>query len=124
MNTAGHNERRLYTRLEKRIAIKLYSNNHCVHQCNTCNISVGGALLDIEDPGFTINSLLEVEFGVSRWHALYKIHIPAIVVRCSEKQLAVSFETLQKDTEDLMLGSLNEIYKSKPEQQSSALNSM
>lgn len=95
-------ERRLYTRLNKRIPVSIHYNNLCVSRCSTNNISVGGALLDVQDLGLIENALIEISFGVNQWHALYGVKIPAIVVWRNETQIAVSFEMLRKDTEELM----------------------
>lgn len=102
-------ERRLYTRLEKRLPISIYYNGHCVSRCTTSNISVGGALLDDQDLGLTENALVEITFGVNKWHALYETKIPAVVVWRNESQIAVSFELLSKDTEELMQDQIDSI---------------
>ena len=104
-----YKERRLYTRLEKRIPVNVYYNSHCICHCYTANISVGGVLLDIDDLGLTENSLVEITFGVKPWHSLHEVRIPAIVVWRTEAQLAISFETLQKDTEELLQGHIETI---------------
>ena len=102
-------ERRLYTRLEKRVPTSIYYNGHCVSRCTTSNISVGGALLDDQDLGLTENALVEITFGVNKWHTLYEIKIPAVVVWRNESQIAVSFELLRKDTEELMQDHIDSI---------------
>lgn len=99
---ASPGERRLYTRLEKRIPVSIHYNNHCISRCFTSNISIGGALLDVQDLGLTENALVEITFGVYQWHALHDIKIPAMVVWRTETQIAISFEMLRKDTEELM----------------------
>ncbi|MGD8591439.1 MAG: PilZ domain-containing protein [Gammaproteobacteria bacterium] len=96
-------EKRLYTRLSKRIPVSIHYNGHCVSRCSTNNISIGGALLDDQDLGLTENALIEIIFGVNQWHALYEIKLPAIVVWRNETQIAVSFELLRKDTEELLV---------------------
>ena len=95
-------ERRLYTRLNKRIPVSIHYNGHCISRCFTSNIGIGGALVEVEDLGLTENALVEISFGVNQWHALHAINIPAIVVWRNEAQIAVSFEMLRKDTEELM----------------------
>lgn len=96
-------QRRLYTRFLKRIPIRVHYNGHCVSRCFTSNVSIGGALLDAQELGFIENALVEITFGVNPWHALHDVRIPAIVVWRNETQIAVSFEALLKDTEELML---------------------
>ena len=81
-------ERRLYTRLNKRVPLSVHYNGHRISRCFTINISIGGALLDVQDLGLTQNSLVEITFGVTQWHALYEVRIPAIVVWRTEAQLA------------------------------------
>ncbi|MFN2302851.1 MAG: PilZ domain-containing protein [Anaerolineales bacterium] len=100
--SAAIDERRLYTRLTKRIPVSIHYNNHIVSRCVTNNVSIGGALLDVEDLGLTDNALVEISFGVHQWHALYNVRLPSMVVWRNETQIAVSFETLRKDAEDLM----------------------
>jgi hypothetical protein len=103
MNTLiPQDEKRLYTRLKKRVPVSIHYNGQCISHCVTSNISIGGALLDVQDLGLMKNSLVEITFGVNPWHALYEVRIPAIVVHHNEIQIAVSFETLRKDTEELM----------------------
>jgi len=102
-------ERRLYTRLKKRIPVSIHYNGHCISRCFTGNISIGGALLDVQDLGLTENALVEITFGVNQWHALHDIKIPAIVVWRDEMQIAVSFEMLRKDTEELMQDPIDSI---------------
>ncbi|KPJ91457.1 MAG: hypothetical protein AMJ53_11650 [Gammaproteobacteria bacterium SG8_11] len=99
---ASPGERRLYTRLKKKVPVSIHYNGHCVSRCFTTNIGIGGALLDVPDLGLIENALIEITFGVNQWHALYDIRIPAIVVWRNENQIAVSFEMLRKDTEELM----------------------
>lgn len=102
-------ERRLYTRITKRIPVNIHYNGHCIARCFTGNIGIGGALVDVQDLGLTKNALVEVSFGVNTWHALHKVKIPAIVVWCDEKHIAVSFELLRKDTEELMQDHIDSI---------------
>jgi hypothetical protein len=59
-------------------------------------------LLEVPDLGLTENALIEITFGVNQWHSLYAVRIPAIVVWRNETQIALSFEMLHKETEELM----------------------
>lgn len=117
MNTHLPEEvRRLYTRLNKRVPVSVHYNGNCIGRCFTSNISIGGALLDVHDLGLTQNSLVEITFGVTRWHALYEVRIPAIVIWRNETQLAVSFEMLRKDTEELMKDHIDTILADQPQE--------
>jgi len=107
-------ERRLYTRLNKRVPVSVHYNGNCISHCFTANISIGGALLDVQDLGLTQNSLVEITFGVTQWHALYEVRIPAIVVWRNDSRLAVSFETLRKDTEELLQDRIDAILADHP----------
>jgi hypothetical protein len=80
-----------------------------VSRCVTSNISIGGALLDVQDSGLTTNALVEISFGVNQWHALYEVKMPAIVAWRNDTQIAVSFEMLRKDTESLMQDHLDSV---------------
>ena len=106
---ASFGERRLYTRLRKRIPVSIHYNDHCISQCFTSNIGIGGALVDVQDLGLTENALVEISFGVNQWHALHDIKIPAIVVWRDDTQIALSFEMLRKDTEELMQDHIDSI---------------
>ena len=114
---ATHGERRLYTRLKKRVPVSIHYNGLCVSRCFTSNISIGGALLDVQDLGLTENALIEIAFGVNQWHALHEVKIPAIVAWRDEKQIAVSFETLRKDIEELMQDHIDSILMDHSEDQ-------
>lgn len=100
--SASSGERRLYTRLKKRIPVSVHYNSHCVSKCFTSNIGIGGALLNVENLGLTENALVEFTFSVNPWHALHDIKIPAFVAWRNEIHIGISFEILTKDTEDLM----------------------
>ncbi|WP_455205240.1 PilZ domain-containing protein [Kaarinaea lacus] len=102
-------ERRLYTRLKKRIPVSIHYNSHCVCKCFTSNIGIGGALLNAENLGLTENALVELTFSVNPWHALHGIRIPAFVAWRNEMLIGISFEILTKDTEDLMQDHLGSI---------------
>ena len=95
-------ERRLYTRVKKTIPIHIYYDNQHVSTCSTNNISIGGALLSIDNIGLTENALITTSFEVNPWHPLHQVRIPSIVVRCNKTHIAIAFERLHKDTEDLM----------------------
>lgn len=105
-NTARE-ERRLYTRLKKRIPVSIYYNNHEVARCVTHDICIGGARLDLQDSGLTHNALIEITFGVNQWHALHRIRLPSIVVWRNDAQISVAFEMIRKDIEDLMQDSMD-----------------
>lgn len=123
MNTHGQSEeRRLYTRLKKRVPVSVHYDSRCISQCSTSNISIGGALLDVQELGLTQNSLVEITFGVNQWHALYEVRIPTIVVWRSENQLAVSFETLRKDIEELMQDHIEAILANHPLEKKTSTN--
>jgi hypothetical protein len=115
MNT--HNpgeEKRLYTRFKKRVPASIHYNGHCISRCFTLNISIGGALLGVQDLGLTQNSLVEFTFSVNQWHSLYEVRIPAIVVWRDDIQLALSFETIRKDAEELMQDHIESILAEHP----------
>lgn len=65
--------------------------------------------MDVQDLGLVENALVEVIFGVNQWHALFDIKIPAIVVWRNETQIALSFEMLRKETEELMQDHIDSI---------------
>lgn len=94
-------EKRLYTRLWSRVPVKIVYGDRLLARCYTTNISVGGLLVN-SSLGFTENSLIQVIFDVDKTHCLYGVWIPAIVVRCANNQFAVSFESLEKGTEELI----------------------
>ena len=69
---------------------------------HTINFSVGGLLAESKDIGLTENSLIEIMFDVYNQHDLYGVKIPSLVSRYSGNHMAISFEQLEKATEDLV----------------------
>lgn len=102
LNTLDINEeKRLYTRIWSKAPVKIVYGDTMIARCYTVNLSVGGALINTS-LGFTENSLIQVIFDVDIAHCLYGVRIPAIVVRSENNQIAVSFESLEKGTEELI----------------------
>ena len=95
-------ERRLYTRIWCEVPVTAYYGDSLLLQCGTVNLSVGGLLISAKDIGLTENSLIQVVFNVEQTHSLYMNRIPAVVLRNEKNQLAVSFENLEKGTEELI----------------------
>ena len=105
MNTQ---ERRLYTRSWYCIPVNIFYNDTFLNRYYTLNLSVGGMLIEAYDLGLTENALVHVNFEVNRSQLLFGVKLPAVVLRCSSRHVAVSFEVLEKGTEEL----LNSIYLS------------
>ena len=95
-------ETRLYTRVASSIAVAIYYNKSLIATCKAKNIGVGGILLQSKDLGLSVNSLVDVQFDVDESHHLYKAMIPAIVSRIEDGAIALSFEMLEKATEEII----------------------
>ena len=98
-----NDERRLYTRTPINLRVLIYYNDKLIGKKRTINISVGGALIESEDLGLPINSLAEIEFEVDENHPLKEIRLPVVVKRVTSNNIAISFEVLDKATEQLIL---------------------
>jgi len=94
-------EKRLYTRICSQVPVHIYYGDALLARCYTSNLSMGGALINASI-GFTENSLVKIMFDVDKTHCLYEVWIPAIVTRCTNSQIALSFENLEKGTEELI----------------------
>lgn len=101
-------ERRLYTRSISEVPVKVFYDNTLLARCRTINLCVGGMLICTKEIGLLENSLIQIVFDVHGNHCLYGVRIPAIVLRYEIDNTAISFENLEKGTEEL----LNSIYLS------------
>lgn len=95
-------DRRLYTRSWCRVYISVYYNDTFLKRCYTFNLSVGGMLIDACEMGLPENTLIQISFEVDNAHCLFGVRIPAVVLRNDDHFIAVSFETLEKGTEELL----------------------
>ena len=95
-------ERRLYTRVCREVPVNIYYADKLLGECKTINIGVGGVLIKIGDIGLMENSLIQVKFVTLSTHSLFGLKIPAVVKRCEKNNIAVSFENLEKGTEELI----------------------
>lgn len=102
MRANSNDERRLYTRTQTSIGVFIYYNQKLIAHRRTLNISVGGALIESEELGLPINSLIDMMFDVDNDHPLKDILFPVVVKRVSNKSFAVSFEVLDRATEALI----------------------
>ena len=96
------NEKRLYTRVTSNIAVSIYYNKSLIATCRATNIGVGGILLESNDLGLSVNSLVNIRFEVGENQYLCNKFIPAIVNRIEGNTLALSFEMLDKGTEQII----------------------
>jgi len=95
-------EKRLYTRVTGTISVAVYYNKSQIATCRAKNIGVGGLLLETKDLGLSVNSLVDIQFDTDESHQLYKIMIPAIVSRIEDGAIALTFEMLEKATEQII----------------------
>jgi len=59
-------------------------------------------VLETEDLGLSINSLIEIKFDVNDSHQLHNVILPAIVKRIEKGKIALAFEMLEKATEQII----------------------
>ena len=59
-------------------------------------------LIETNDIGLMLNSLVDIIIDVPVEFCLYKKKIPAVVTRCEPGNIAISFEKLEKGTETLL----------------------
>jgi len=59
-------------------------------------------VLESEDLGLSVNSLIDIKFDVDDNYQLYNVTIPAIVKRVGNGKIAVAFEMLEKATEQII----------------------
>ena len=95
-------ERRLYTRTDIELPVKIFYGELCIATCTTVNIGMGGMLIETTETGLTVNSLIQIMFDVDPSHCLYNVKIPAIVSRNEPDKVAVSFERLEKGIEEFI----------------------
>jgi len=60
-------------------------------------------LLETEDLGLSVNSLIEIKFDVNDTYQLHNVMLPAIVKRIEKGKMALAFEMLEKATEQIIL---------------------
>ena len=96
------NEKRLYTRVQSNLSVLVYYNKRLISTCTCKNISIGGMVLESEDLGLSVNSLIDIKFDVDEKYQLYNVIIPAIVKRIGNGQIALAFEMLEKATEQII----------------------
>ena len=100
LNTAV--EKRLYTRVSRRVPVKIYYGDVLLERCSTINLGVGGMLIKTGCIGLTENSLIKIMFDIDCTHCLSKILVPAVVHRGEHDQIAISFENLEKGMEEFI----------------------
>lgn len=96
-------ERRLYTRVVNRVPVTIFYDGSQVAQRRLVNLSVGGLLIETEDLGLYLHSLIAVRFDVEELYHPRDLSLPAIVRWFNERYLAASFEQLEKGTEEIIL---------------------
>lgn len=82
-------ERRKHVRINSHIPLTILYNDRSIAHLYTLNASIGGLLIDAQDLGLPINSLIKIVFR----HKNAITH-PAIVTRIQDNSLGVTFESL------------------------------
>jgi len=96
------NEKRLYTRVQGNLSVNVYYNDRLIATCPCIDLSIGGIALESVDLGLSVNSLVEIKFDVDDSYQLYDVIFPAIVKRVGDGKIALSFEMLEKATEQII----------------------
>lgn len=106
MHACSIDEKRLYTRTLTDVSVFIYYTHKLIAKRQAINISVGGALIQSDDLGLPVNSLIDLMFEVDIDHPLKDFLFPVVVKRITDENFAVSFEVLDKATEALIHASM------------------
>lgn len=87
-------EKRLDARVNQLISVDIYYNGQFIATKQSKNLSIGGMLIETEDLGLSIYSLIELEIEIPKPEPIV-VRIPAIVKRISDSSIAVTFESIE-----------------------------
>lgn len=101
-------ERRLYTRVKCRVPITIFNNECLIAERITLNASIGGLLIQADDLGLSLDSLIIIRLQSDTGGDQEDMRIPAIVKRITNISIAIGFEMLEKAVEGFILLALSE----------------
>lgn len=102
MSEQHNKESRLYTRVTYNVLVSIFYNGQLIGKRIARNISVGGVLVETDDLGLPLNSLVEIEITAPNNTSLSVVRTPGVVNRAGRECIAIEFERLDKDVEDII----------------------
>lgn len=102
MSEQFHTEARLYTRAIYDVPISIIYNGQLIGKRFTRNICIGGVLVQTDDLGLLLNALVEIEITAPNITSQPAVRIPGVVNRIGKDCIAIEFERLDKDAEEII----------------------